>query len=34
MATGGYRAPRWLPGGHAQTIWAALYARRVQGRER
>ncbi|MBT9599459.1 MAG: alpha/beta fold hydrolase [Vitreoscilla sp.] len=31
MATGGYRAPRWLPGGHAQTIWAALYARRVQG---
>lgn len=23
-----YRAPSWLPGGHAQTIWAALYARR------
>lgn len=23
-----YRAPWWLPGGHAQTIWAALYARR------
>ena len=24
-----YRAPRWLPGGHAQTIWAALFARRA-----
>ncbi len=23
-----YRAPIWLPGGHAQTIWPALYARR------
>ena len=23
-----YRAPPWLPGGHAQTIWAALHARR------
>lgn len=23
-----YRAPVWLPGGHAQTIWSALYARR------
>ncbi len=23
-----YRAPRWLPGGHAQTIHAALWARR------
>lgn len=23
-----YRAPWWLPGGHAQTIWSALYARR------
>ena len=23
-----YRAPFWLPGGHAQTIWAALYSRR------
>lgn len=23
-----YRAPVWLPGGHAQTIWPALYARR------
>ncbi len=26
-----YEAPRWLPGGHLQTIWPALYARRVQG---
>jgi uncharacterized protein len=26
-----YRAPRWLPGGHAQTIWPALFARRHQG---
>ncbi|NDY93859.1 YheT family hydrolase [Ideonella livida] len=26
-----YRAPAWLPGGHAQTIWAALYARRTRG---
>jgi len=24
----GYNAPRWLPGGNLQTIWAALYARR------
>jgi predicted alpha/beta-fold hydrolase len=23
-----YQAPWWLPGGHLQTIWAALYARR------
>ena len=23
---GGYRAPWWLPGGHAQTIYAALFA--------
>lgn len=23
-----YHAPAWLPGGHAQTIWPALYARR------
>lgn len=23
-----YRAPAWLPGGHLQTIWPALYARR------
>ena len=22
-----YQAPVWLPGGHAQTIWAALYSR-------
>lgn len=27
----GYRAPHWLPGGHAQTIWAALAARRHRG---
>ncbi|MCU0943332.1 MAG: alpha/beta fold hydrolase [Hydrogenophaga sp.] len=26
-----YRAPWWLPGGHAQTIWPALYARRHFG---
>ncbi|MDB5732215.1 MAG: alpha/beta hydrolase fold protein, partial [Variovorax sp.] len=26
-----YRAPCWLPGGHLQTIWAALYARRGLG---
>lgn len=26
-----YQAPRWLPGGHAQTIWAAVAARRSQG---
>jgi predicted alpha/beta-fold hydrolase len=26
-----FRAPRWLPGGHAQTIWASLYGRRVLG---
>ena len=25
-----FRAPWWLPGGHAQTIWASLYARRLQ----
>ncbi|MFM7331006.1 MAG: YheT family hydrolase [Brachymonas sp.] len=23
-----YRAPSWLPGGHLQTIWPALYSRR------
>lgn len=23
-----YRSPWWLPGGHAQTIWSALYAQR------
>ncbi len=26
-----YRAPWWLPGGHAQTIWAPLFSRRYQG---
>ena len=26
-----YQAPAWLPGGHAQTIWPALYARTVAG---
>ena len=26
-----YSAPFWLPGGHLQTIWSALYARRVHG---
>ena len=26
-----YRAPRWLPGGHAQTIWSALVAKRHDG---
>ena len=26
-----YRAPGWLWGGHAQTIWSALYARRRRG---
>jgi predicted alpha/beta-fold hydrolase len=26
-----YVAPRWLPGGNLQTIWAALYARRFDG---
>ncbi|MEW6467026.1 MAG: alpha/beta fold hydrolase [Pseudomonadota bacterium] len=26
-----YRAPWWLPGGHAQTIWSALGARRTRG---
>ncbi|MDO5692724.1 MAG: alpha/beta fold hydrolase [Pseudomonadota bacterium] len=26
-----YQQPSWLPGGHAQTIWPALYARRVCG---
>ncbi len=24
---GGYRAPLWLPGGHLQTLWPALWAR-------
>ena len=26
-----FRAPVWLPGGHAQTIWSALWARRTDG---
>jgi hypothetical protein len=26
-----FRAPAWLPGGHLQTIWPALFGRRVQG---
>lgn len=26
-----YQAPPWLPGGHAQTIWPALFARRFTG---
>ena len=26
-----FRAPRWLPGGHVQTIWPALFSRRVDG---
>ena len=26
-----YVAPSWLPGGHLQTIWSALYARRALG---
>jgi len=26
-----YVAPLWLPGGHLQTIWSALYARRFHG---
>ncbi len=26
-----YRAPWWLPGGHLQTIWPALYGQRVTG---
>ena len=26
-----YRAPVWLPGGNLQTIWSALYAKRVFG---
>jgi predicted alpha/beta-fold hydrolase len=27
-----YEAPWWLPGGHLQTIWSAVFARRVIGR--
>jgi predicted alpha/beta-fold hydrolase len=26
-----YTAPRWLPGGNLQTIWAALWSRRFEG---
>jgi len=26
-----FQAPRWLPGGHAQTIWPALFGRRRVG---
>ena len=26
-----YRAPAWLPGGNLQTIWPALFGRRVFG---
>jgi hypothetical protein len=26
-----FKAPAWLPGGHVQTIWPALYGRRTQG---
>jgi predicted alpha/beta-fold hydrolase len=26
-----YRAPPWLPGGNAQTIWAPLFAKRFEG---
>ena len=27
-----FRAPRWLPGGHVQTIWPALFSRRYRRR--
>ena len=26
-----FAAPRWLPGGHVQTIWPALFSRRHDG---
>ncbi len=26
-----FRAPRWLPGGHAQTIWPVFFGRRFDG---
>ena len=29
-----YQAPWWLPGGHLQTIWSALYARKRRGAAR
>ena len=31
MAMWDYAAPAWLPGGNLQTIWPALFARRVAG---
>jgi hypothetical protein len=31
MPMNDYRAPPWLPGGHAQTIWPALFARPHRG---
>ena len=31
MSMQGYRAPRWLPGGNAQTIWPALFSTRFDG---
>ena len=27
----GHRGPRWLPGGHVQTIWPALFSKRFHG---
>lgn len=29
-----YKPPVWLPGGHAQTIWGALFSRSRQGNEK
>ena len=26
-----FRAPRWLPGGHVQTIWPVFFSRRYAG---
>ena len=26
-----FRAPRWLPGGHVQTIWPVFFSRRFDG---
>jgi uncharacterized protein len=31
LSLAGYRAPWWLPGGHAQTIWPPLVSHRVSG---
>ena len=31
VAMNDFRAPRWLPGGHVQTIWPALFSRRFDG---